>query len=183
MAAKSKSPNFTVDSGSNQLHCIVRNKTELQAKIQREVIWTERLKCQIELDEIFSQQKVLTQWPLLIPKLHKLPSLDEMLHLQAEDQREVLPFHISLLIKVPPTPILREINLGLRERRLTDLPFLFLDRYATCHWLYLSAVISPLQTNVFYHIYAWFFLLCYDFWLSFNHVPFNTNCVLLSFRW
>ena len=81
MAAKSKSPNFTVDSGSNQLHCIVRNKTELQAKIQREVIWTERLKCQIELDEIFSQRKVLTHCTLLIYNLHQLPSLDEMLHI------------------------------------------------------------------------------------------------------
>ena len=68
-------------SGSNQLHCIVRNKTELFSK-DTEVIWTERLKCQIELDEIFSQRKVLTHCPLLIYKLHQLPSLDEMLHLR-----------------------------------------------------------------------------------------------------
>ena len=43
-----------MDSGSNQLHFIVRNKTELFSK-ETEVIWTERLKCQIELSEIFSQ--------------------------------------------------------------------------------------------------------------------------------
>ena len=30
-----QSLNFTVDSGSNQLHCILRNKTELQAQRQR----------------------------------------------------------------------------------------------------------------------------------------------------
>ena len=99
----------------------------------------------------------------------------------------VLPFHISLLIKVPPTPILVEIDQGSRERRLTYLPFLFLDRYTTCHCC-TSLLSSAHFKQTSFVIYVIYIHMIDDIFHFFSYVMTfdfhsTTNCVLMSFTW